>query len=749
MAVLYPPYIEGKLPAQVGNTLRIPYQLNRALGVADLNGKTINCRIKTIVSNDIVAQLSTTFEDNAINNIFYANIDIATGLLNVGDFYKLQLSFGEASDYYSTVGVFKYTTQPIVSIAGLDDTSMNGITSSLSGEYFNTDMTEKPYYYKYDIYANGALVETSDWCIFSSENEPYVFTTDFLEDGYYAVRYTIRTVNDLVATSPLYHIIGGAHLDPAIPANAIAYARADYETGVVHLGYRFNELTTWKGRYRIHRFDGESWEVVSDILIDQACPIGELTLFDDYTVEQGHSYQYAIQQYDAENNIYTARLNIGGLVWVDFEDAFLWDGKRQLTLRFDPKVSSFKTNIQENKMDTIGGKYPVFFRNGRLAYKEFPISGLISYHMDEHGEFLREPAQTDLRDETPATGALGRIKSTNLTGDNISAERDFKLKVLEWLNNGKPKLFRSPGEGNYLVRLMNVSLSPNDTLGRMLHSFSATAYEIADCNLASFIEQLNWTNHTDLVDKTNHLVIEQKMNQTGLLKLPNAVMARISDAEFGSTISLTFANGESLDVRIGNTGYYAVPIIENNPLTSVKGTSSYAVEYAYYKEVTYPIMLSEDLQVKAVHNFERANLLQWNGPDKDLDELATQKASGVAMTLEDFCKTIDMAHSLRVQSKDIYAISSLGEVVTPNGSLIYQVGEEYYVYNGQTYKFEQIEDMSTAFQFTINGETIDLATVGRREFSGEAISLPLELSLGKGVYADILYRTHRVEVIPS
>jgi hypothetical protein len=57
--------------------------------------------------------------------------------------------------------------------------------------------------------------------------------------------------------------------------------------------------------------------------------------------------------------------------------------------------------------------------------------------------------------------------------------------------------------------------------------------------------------------------------------------------------------------------------------------------------------------------------------------------------------------------------------------------------------------MSTAFQFTVNGETIDLATVRRREFSGEAISLPLELSLGRGVYADILYRTHRVEVIPS
>jgi hypothetical protein len=61
-------------------------------------------------------------------------------------------------------------------------------------------------------------------------------------------------------------------------------------------------------------------------------------------------------------------------------------------------------------------------------------------------------------------------------------ERNFKLDVLEWLNNGKPKLFRSPTEGNYIVRLMNISLSPEDTLGRMIHTFSCTAYEIAENN---------------------------------------------------------------------------------------------------------------------------------------------------------------------------------------------------------------------------------------------------------------------------
>ena len=55
----------------------------------------------------------------------------------------------------------------------------------------------------------------------------------------------------------------------------------------------------------------------------------------------------------------------------------------------------------------------------------------------------------------------------NLISENIKAERDFKLQVLEWLNDGEPKLFRSPTEGNYIVRLMNVSMSPTDTLGRM------------------------------------------------------------------------------------------------------------------------------------------------------------------------------------------------------------------------------------------------------------------------------------------
>ena len=78
-------------------------------------------------------------------------------------------------------------------------------------------------------------------------------------------------------------------------------------------------------------------------------------------------------------------------------------------------------------------------------------------------------------------------------------EREFKLKLLNWLNDGKVKMFKSPYEGNYLVRLMNVSLTPTDQLGRMLHSFQCQAYEVDDFNYNNLskyniVESFDYTN---------------------------------------------------------------------------------------------------------------------------------------------------------------------------------------------------------------------------------------------------------------
>ena len=90
--------------------------------------------------------------------------------------------------------------------------------------------------------------------------------------------------------------------------------------------------------------------------------------FLDTSVEQGITYKYALVQVTTgvnDSKAYSER-NYKTSITPDFENMFLTDGEKQLKIKYDPKVSSFKDTILETKTDTIGGQYPFFFRNGQV-----------------------------------------------------------------------------------------------------------------------------------------------------------------------------------------------------------------------------------------------------------------------------------------------------------------------------------------------------------------------------------------------
>ena len=70
--------------------------------------------------------------------------------------------------------------------------------------------------------------------------------------------------------------------------------------------------------------------------------------------------------------------------------------------------------------------------------------------------------------------------------DKYVNERLFREKVLDFLYDGKPKLFKSTQEGNMIIKLTDISLTPLDNLGRMLYSFSATGSEIDDNTFVNY-----------------------------------------------------------------------------------------------------------------------------------------------------------------------------------------------------------------------------------------------------------------------
>lgn len=160
-------------------------------------------------------------------------------------------------------------------------------------------------------------------------------------------------------------------------------------------------------------------------------------------------------------------------ICVYYEDAFLVGNNKQLKIKYNPKINNLKRQLQESKVDTIGSKYPFIVRNGAVDYFSFPLGGLISYHMDDQKSF----------------SSLGEENyNFNLDNQNITQEREFRKQVEEFLTNGDYKFFKSPTEGIFLIALTGVSLSPEEALGRMIYSFSSTAYEIGEASLSNCLD---------------------------------------------------------------------------------------------------------------------------------------------------------------------------------------------------------------------------------------------------------------------
>ena len=78
--------------------------------------------------------------------------------------------------------------------------------------------------------------------------------------------------------------------------------------------------------------------------------------------------------------------------------------------------------------------------------------------------------------------AMYRENGLNAYNNDI-LEREFREKVVEFLQDGKPKLFKSPTEGTIMVRIMDVNLTPNQQLGRLVYDFSCNVIEIDEVNL--------------------------------------------------------------------------------------------------------------------------------------------------------------------------------------------------------------------------------------------------------------------------
>ena len=259
----------------------------------------------------------------------------------------------------------------------------------------------------------------------------------------------------------------------------------------------------------------------------------------DFTVQSGRMYRYLMQKKDVYGRRGTPVYDqvskktteqgapAGAGTLAEWNHAFLLEtsgngsltGIKQLKLKFDFQISSYKTNISESKTDTIGSKYPFIRRNGNMQYRSFSCSGTISEFMDDADLFTsKEQLFNGLYDNY--VEYHGEIQNY-VNKYDYTYERKFREKVEEFLYNNKPKLYKSTQEGNLIVKLMEVSLTPKNELGRLIYTFSATAYEIGDYNIENLIKYDFITPGTYLTKISN--IVKDKLGQITRTSLNNNV----------------------------------------------------------------------------------------------------------------------------------------------------------------------------------------------------------------------------------
>lgn len=757
----YPPYIEGIIPAFCGGLLNVPYTDNLAVGRNEYNG--FNLRLKNAYDGSIV--YTGYNQPTSQENVAQFDVGDAVGL-TPGQYYKVQIAYVSEGQIgtYSTVGVTKYSENGVASIDGMSHSSMNARTGRYVGRYVphESDIYEKEYSYEFNIYDyDYNLLVTSGEHIHNSDldYDEFILSNSLDENQIYFAEYKVTTLNGLKVSSGYYKMIEQNLIDGDYDVTLAA--ELNPENGYITL--KMSTANTMNGdvaqvsvsgSYVISRAsrtnDYKDWNEITRFKLKNVT-LDSKIVFKDFTVAQGEHYKYIVQQYNGYG-VYSKKME-SNEVFVDFYDMFLFDGEKQLKIKFNPKVTTFKDVILEQKTDTIGGKYPIIYRNGNVRYRELALSGLISFLSDEENLFLST-------DNYLIDPELQDYKTTQLTGYNIANERHFKLKVLEWLTNGKPKLFKSPIEGNYIVRLLNVTMTPSDQVGRMLHTFNSSAYEIDDLNWEN-MKKYQFIRLVDFKDYTlqwRSVRVNKDITPNDILNHSMAYNIKLEGPP-GSKYQIRI-NGERMTIMIGATGVYEAYVPEG--ISEIRRCDGVIFDgvltYSFQEEVKSVfdqisnIGLSEIIQISLFGGNYKQSI------DGKRFKIEREDLSVVKHRIKDIKRIFSKWTSLEFRAREIYNLNEVPSTVIPtvltNNLAVFDVDPALYTINKKYYEkvyyYTGIETELNYFYFEVPSYSSKVQ-YNNTEFLiadiiGQQIEVPNikgfeEIIIGNGVTALIGYHS--------
>lgn len=445
------------------------------------------------------------------------------------------LSYQQYFSEWSSVCLIRPIQEPQIRLNMFDNYTGNkllslsaGLVNVTGGITFesNTEV-ETLQSYKIDILLNKEIVLSSPTLYTADSLDPNLFSYNMdlsslkNEEGEeFTMRLTIRTKNQY-QSSKEYDFQLNNDLPDDGGWNPTITAELDDETASVTITVsNTNAFATSQILYISRASSADNFKTWENLYVGYIQDItgSNAKMIVDNTINSFVWYRYRAQLQNISGLFYPRKTHdITSVILPQFEDAFLTRGDTQYDIRYDYKVSSWKPVVNRAKIDTLGGKYPKFAENAVLNYKQFNITGTITAESDVYQEFLTK--SSIYTDKSGLSTFYTAYKSSNgikdivrndvknyekkynssqvypkvdmpdeasqmyvtTTENDIMWEREFREHLISWLNDGEPKLFRSPNEGSMVVMLTDINITPNQVIDHLC-SFSATMYEIGEAS---------------------------------------------------------------------------------------------------------------------------------------------------------------------------------------------------------------------------------------------------------------------------
>lgn len=559
---LYPPVVDNEITAFIiEDTCKLYFSLSRFNNINDIKNYAFfslkNTKTgKTVFMNDKKISYSTIMEDTSIigDNKYYIIISQPGDKLINNTTYSVQIQFvsknavnPELNDFeiypgynpiikdswlknnnnflseWSSVTFIKPILKPFIIINNFNESSgikiINQSLSNISGNikyeirgFPYQEEEEKLKKYLISIMdSNKEKVYNSGWiyCDIDNENQIiHLITQNTQREGtQYQLIIECETENGYKFSS-LYNYRIIKDISEKLFLSVDCFENNQDASIDITVKSNHGKMI---GNFIISRASGKDTTDFSNYEDIQLISLTEPSLsftWKDYTAESGIFYKYGVQRIDEQKN--RSSLSISDVPCIlDLDNSYLIDKNRKLKIIYNSSISSIQSTFLDTKIDTIGSKYPFIIRTGAVGYKQFSISGLITFFCNEEGYFLNDESlyngQKEYYDLYNNSNNIGKYR-------DFIGEKIFREKVIDFLQDGKVKLFKSGTEGNILVRLMDISFTPEHILNRMIYTFSATAYEVDECSIKNYIKyNIQDFGEEKVLQKTSFLELGQSI----------------------------------------------------------------------------------------------------------------------------------------------------------------------------------------------------------------------------------------------